>query len=135
MYKVHSKMKCLKIEPWNLEGTLEKIEGLFENLDSKLKFKAMLICEEVVTNQIRHANFEDKKEDIEFCYLFQKTHILLLFRDNAKKFNPLLKDLPDVKATLEEAIPGGLGIYIVKKYSNSLRYDYENGYNILRVEL
>ncbi|NOX15572.1 MAG: ATP-binding protein [Epsilonproteobacteria bacterium] len=129
-------MKCLQIESENLSASFEKAEALISKLDKNLKFKIMLICEEVITNQIRHANFEDKMKNIEFCLDIQdKKDVTLIFKDNAKKFNPLEKNSPDLSKSLEDMQVGGLGIYMIKQYSKSLTYKYSDGYNILRVGL
>ncbi len=129
-------MKCVKIEPKKLEEVLQKIETFFCKLDDNLRFKMMLICEEVITNQIRHANFEKKEPDILFCFNTNKNNnSILIFKDNAKKFNPLKKEDPDVTKSLEDTKLGGLGIFMIKKYSKKLYYEYSNNYNILKIEL
>lgn len=129
-------MKCLQINPNDIAKIFDKIEQYIANLDSTLRYKIMLICEEVITNQIRHTNFENRDKDIEFCFDLNDTnHIILLFKDNAKKFNPLDKSDPDLTTDIEEVQLGGLGIFMIKKYSKELIYDYKDGYNILRVIL
>ncbi len=129
-------MKCLHVEPENLQVLFQKIEALALKFDNNLKFKMMLICEEVITNQTKHTDFENKIEDIEFCFDLQdEKTIILLFKDNAKKFNPLKKDNPDMSKNLEETEVGGLGIFMIKKYAKNLTYEYVDGYNILKVYL
>jgi anti-sigma regulatory factor (Ser/Thr protein kinase) len=129
-------MKCLKVESENLSKIFEKTEALLCDFEESLKFKAMLICEEVVTNQIRHTDFEDKEPSIELCVdLKGSDSIVFVFKDNAKEFNPLAKDEPDITKSLEETELGGLGIFMVKKYSKNLNYEYKDGFNILKVEL
>jgi len=127
-------MKCIEIDPEKIDKSLKEIESFSVDLDENLKFKIMLICEEVITNQIRHADFEDKIADIKFCFEI-KNETTLLFKDNAKKFNPLKKEDPDTTKSLEETALGGLGIFMVKKYSKNIDYKYINGYNILKVTL
>jgi serine/threonine-protein kinase RsbW len=129
-------MKCLQINFDDIAETLEKIEQFILNLNDSLRFKIMLICEEVITNQIRHANFKDRDKEIECCFdLNYKNRILLIFKDNAKKFNPLEQNDPNLTKNIEETELGGLGIFMIKKYSKELVYDYKDGYNILRIIL
>lgn len=57
----------------------------------------------------------------------------LVFRDNGKKFNPLIYGDPDVTQSAEERSIGGLGIYMVKQMADFLEYEYIDGYNILTI--
>ena len=43
-------------------------------------------------------------------------------------------DEPDTDAPLEEREVGGLGIFLVKKAMDQVRYAHRNGNNILRIE-
>jgi len=129
-------MKCLHVNPNDIAEILENIEQSISSLDDVLKFKIMLICEETITNQIRHANFENRVQDIEFCMdLSDIDNIILVFKDNAQKFNLLEKHNPDLTTSIEETNLGGLGIFMIKKYSKELTYSYKNGYNLLKVLL
>ena len=129
-------MKCFRVVPEKLDIVLAKIEEYICDIEESLKFKTMLICEEVITNQLRHSDFGDVKADIEFCFdIEDRNSLSILFKDNAKEFNPLQKEEPDTTKSLEETELGGLGVFIVKKYSKNLSYEYKNCYNILKVDL
>lgn len=125
-------MNCLGIKPNKLSDALEIIESWIDCLEEKLRYKVMLICEEAITNQIRHATYKDKEQYIEFCF-DHRDDISLIFKDNAKKFNPLESKDPDVTKDLPDRELGGLGIYMMKKYSKNITYRYSDGYNILKV--
>jgi len=129
-------MKCLHVNPNDIGETLEKIELSISKLDDALRFKIMLICEEVITNQIRHSNFKNRTQEIEFYFdLNDQNSIFLIFKDNAQRFNPLEKNNPDITTDIEDTQLGGLGIFMVKEYSKKLTYTYKDGCNILRVIL
>ena len=49
------------------------------------------------------------------------------------KYNPLEKTDPDITLSAEEREIGGLGIFMVKKSMDSMRYDYIDGKNVLTV--
>ena len=51
--------------------------------------------------------------------------------DNGIPFDPLARDDPDVTLTAEERRIGGLGIYMVKKSMDHVRYECRDGRNIL----
>ena len=120
-----------------LNKTLDYIESQLSSLDEEIKLKALLIIEEIITNQLRHAKFSSQeKKIITLSIEFQKdSTILLTFEDNAEIFNPLNAKNPDVSLALQERKLGGLGIFIIKKYAKNLSYTYKNSRNILKVEL
>ena len=59
---------------------------------------------------------------------------VITFRDSGVPFDPLQREEPDTTLTAEEREIGGLGIYMVKKSMDAIRYQYENGKNILRIK-
>ena len=61
--------------------------------------------------------------------------IVIRIIDNAPKFNPLETNDPDVSAKLEDRGIGGLGIFMVKKMTDSINYKYENNQNIVEFSI
>jgi len=57
----------------------------------------------------------------------------LTFIDSGKQYNPLEKEDPDVTLSAEERDIGGLGIFMVKKSMDDIKYEYKNGKNILTI--
>lgn len=129
-------MKYLHITSNTLHAQLAEIENHISSLDSQLQFKAMLIFEEVLTNQIRHANFEGRTPEIKVLIdTTEEKKTQFLFRDNAKEFNLVKYPDPDINADIDDREPGGLGIYLSKKYAKELCYSYDNGCNTLKIIL
>ena len=64
---------------------------------------------------------------------FDEAERAITFRmsDKGVPFDPLKKPDPDITLSAEDREIGGLGIFITKKTMDSVRYDYENGENIL----
>lgn len=58
----------------------------------------------------------------------------LCFEDDGVPYNPLEKPDPDVKKELRQREEGGLGIYLVKKFTDRMTYEYVDGKNRFRVE-
>ncbi len=59
--------------------------------------------------------------------------MLITFIDSGMPFDPMqLKD-PDVTLAAEERGVGGLGVFLVKKTMDALRYRFENGKNMLQI--
>ena len=59
--------------------------------------------------------------------------VSLRFTDDGTPYNPLTKEDPDVTLSAEERNIGGLGIYMVKKTMDDMKYAYENEKNILTI--
>jgi sigma-B regulation protein RsbU (phosphoserine phosphatase) len=55
----------------------------------------------------------------------------LIFTDHGRPFNPLEHEDPDITLPLEEREVGGLGLLIVKKTMDTIRYNREGGANRL----
>lgn len=53
--------------------------------------------------------------------------------DSGVPYDPLAKSDPDVSLGVDEREIGGLGIYMVKKSMDDVRYKYEDGKNHLTV--
>ena len=74
------------------------------------------------------------KATVRFDYDPAARRVILSFIDEGVPFNPLERDEPDVSLSAEERAIGGLGIFLVKKTMDSIKYRYENGQNILTIE-
>ena len=55
----------------------------------------------------------------------------ITFLDAGRKFNPLENEEPDTALSAEERDIGGLGIFLTKKFMDSVEYEYKDGQNIL----
>ena len=96
-------------------------------------FALRLACEEVVVNIASYAYPDDAEGFIDID--IQKTdRIILRFEDGGVPFNPLNYEEPDITLPWEERRIGGLGIYLVMKKMDAVRYEYANNRNILTIE-
>ena len=93
-----------------------------------------LAAEEVFINIAHHAYTGEKGNvymEIQLIPSPGKMTVLLAFSDNGRVFNPLEYRDPDISLALEDREPGGLGILIVKKTMDTIKYSHENGMNRL----
>jgi sigma-B regulation protein RsbU (phosphoserine phosphatase) len=60
--------------------------------------------------------------------------VLLRFADNGKPYDPTRKPDPDTGLPLEEREIGGLGIFMVKQFMDSVEYVHQDGLNILTLQ-
>lgn len=56
------------------------------------------------------------------------------FIDNGKQYDPLKREDPDITLSAEERGVGGLGVYIVKKSMDELKYEYIDNQNVLTIK-
>lgn len=93
---------------------------------------------EIATSEIL-ANIEsyayENGGELEILTKSRDRRMTIIFKDRGNPFNPLLVQEPDVNMPLTERKPGGLGVFIVKKLVSETSYTYENGQNILTIEM
>ncbi len=129
-------MIALQIELNAIEKTLLEIEKKLVSFDAEYQYKAQFICEEILTNLVRHADFEGRTPDVEFLIEnSDEKHFQFICKDNSKAFNILNSADPDINAPLDDRELGGLGIYLSKKYAKTVNHSYKDGYNILKITL
>ena len=58
---------------------------------------------------------------------------VLTFLDSGVPFDPLTMKTPDISLKARERKIGGLGIFMVRKLTDGIKYDYADGKNILTV--
>ena len=118
----------------NLFAFLEPLcEG--EGRTPKLLAQMMLVCEEIFVN-ICHYGFPDGQPrlpvDIEVAVDERAGCLHLVFSDQGIAYDPLSHDPKKVDPT-DEQRKGGLGILLMRKYMDDLRYTRADGRNILRM--
>lgn len=100
------------------------------NLPSDILYKLQLISEELYTNIFSHG-YPDNEGEVEVSIRYTKNTLHISFSDNGTPYNPLERPEPDINLPLLERAEGGLGIFIVKKSVNDIRYEYKDGKNTL----
>ena len=63
--------------------------------------------------------------------LIENGKLHISFADNGIPYNPLEATEPDTTLSAEEREIGGLGIFMVKKMTESMEYEYTDDKNIL----
>ena len=61
------------------------------------------------------------------------TSVIITFIDQGVPYDPLAKADPDLTIPADERGIGGLGIFLVKKNMDDIKYEYLNGSNILTI--
>ena len=120
---------------------LESLEGLVKSatesaLQCGLKeeglFAVQLVTEEAVVNILKYA-YHNTEGRVRLRCLDAGDRFVIEVTDWGVPFDATAQPAPDVNKPLEERPVGGLGIYLIKKMSDEMRYTREDGQNILRL--
>jgi anti-sigma regulatory factor (Ser/Thr protein kinase) len=125
----------------NIKSRLSGIEIMNEqlskmcnewNISEDVAFSMNLALEEIVTNIINHGYQGREEYDITIRFSLEKHKLRIQIKDGAPEFNPL--DLPepdDLEKPLEERNVGGLGIHLVRKFTDNFSYRRGSNKNIV----
>ena len=92
-----------------------------------------LACEEIVMNVTSYAYPEGDEGFLDVD--IQKTdRITIRFEDGGVPFNPLERKKPDTGLSWKERSIGGLGIFLIRRKMDDVRYVYEDNKNVLTIE-
>ena len=124
-----------------LDATIDNINKVVSFLDTELtnlkcldniKSKIFVAVDEIFSNIANYAYRPVKgKVTVKFNEAPEQNKVEIIFIDSGKPYNPLENEDPDVTASLEDRKIGGLGIYIVKKSMDEVKYEYKDNKNIL----
>ena len=125
-----------------LPAALENLEAFKEfivvnaekaGLDPQKTMEMELAADEILTNIISYA-YQGTSGDITVtCSTDEQGRFVVETADAGEPFDPLLANMPNVSASLEQREIGGLGLFLVKKMVDETRYERRNARNILRL--
>ncbi len=101
-------------------------------INKDVEFSMNLALEEIVTNIIQHGYNGKEEYPITIRFTLDKHDLRIQVKDGAPEFNPLeLPEPEDIGKPLEERNIGGLGIHLVKKFTDNFSYRRSNNKNII----
>ena len=96
------------------------------NIDEASSFKTNLAIEELFTNMIKYQT--DGKHDIIIELMLEDNKLIINMTDqDVKRFDITKSPEVDINKPLNERKDGGLGLFLVKKIMDEVKYDYKNG--------
>ena len=114
-----------------LTAILKSPEVASCNLKETLALR--LACEEIVMNVTSYAYPEGVDGFLDVT--IRKTdRIEIRFEDGGMPFNPLEQKTPNTKLSWKKRRIGGLGIFLLRRKMDDVRYVYENHKNVLTIE-
>ena len=131
--------KVLEIEALvdNLPTVLGFVDENLEMADCPMKIQMQidLAVEEIFVNIANYAYRPDVGTAMVRVQLFADPPVVdITFIDHGVPYDPLAKADPDVTLPADERQIGGLGIFMVKKIMDDVRYEYREGHNILTLK-
>ncbi len=128
----------------NIEATIENIATVTDfvneqlealNCSMKAQMQIDIAIDELFGNIAHYAySPEVGKATVRVEVIEEPLSVVITFIDNGVPYDPLKKDDPDVTLSAEERDIGGLGIFMVKKSMDDVRYEYRDGQNILTIQ-
>lgn len=131
-------MKELDIEALteNLDAVIRFVDAQLEEADCSLKVQMQidLAVEEIFVNIANYAYHpETGPATVRVEVKPDASAVIITFIDHGVPYDPLAKADPDITLSSDERDIGGLGIFLVKKNMDDIRYEYLNGSNILTI--
>lgn len=118
----------------NLEQALAFVDETLEQMDCPMKqqMQVDLALEEAFVNVANYA-YGGEAGPVSLSVLAEGEtgELTITLMDRGTPFDPLGREEPDLSLPAEEREIGGLGILMVKKSMDEVRYAYEDGQNIL----
>ena len=131
-------MKELKLTATveSLDEVLAFIDSELESVDCPMKVQMQLdvAVEELYVNIAHYAYAPGTGEATVGIDITQDPlNVTITFKDSGIPFDPTAKADPDVTLSAQERQIGGLGIYMAKKGTDEMKYEYKDGQNILSI--
>ncbi|ARN73172.1 ATP-binding protein [Oceanicoccus sagamiensis] len=115
-----------------LQATLQQYFD-HNHIDKDAAGELLLVTEELVVNIINYGYQDQAPHKIAINLSLTAQQLSITFTDDARPFNPLAQNAPELGLPSEEAAIGGLGIPLITKLSDQQHYEYKDGHNIFTV--
>lgn len=124
-----------------IAGVLEQVTKACEfvaasaraaGLDDRAVYHCDLAVDEACTNIIKYG-FENQGEGrfIDLICEQDDGYFTITIREDSPAFDPLSVPNPARAVSIENAVPGGLGIFFIRQFMDQVEYQYREGQNLL----
>ena len=116
-----------------LHSFIEEVGETFA-LPMKTVMNLNLVLEEAVTNVIMYAYPKEEHEYIHLTAKEQEGKLIFILIDSGKAFDPTQAPDADITLSADDRQIGGLGIFLIRKIMNEVKYERIDGKNVLTLE-
>ena len=118
-----------------LDEVLAFVDGILEEQGCPMKIQMQLdiAVEELYVNIAHYAYAPGIGPATLRVEAKEGPAVAITFISRGIPFDPLAKPDPDVTLSAEDRQIGGLGIYMVKKSMDDVKYEYRDGQNVLTI--
>lgn len=126
----------LKNRLLELDRLADSVEAFGEahGLPAKLRFQIRLVLDELLTNIISYGYADEAEHDIDVRMGQQGRRLRFVLEDDARPFDPLTAQTPDLGAEPAQRRIGGLGIHLVRTIMDRVAYERVGDTNRLILE-
>ena len=125
----------------NVEAVVRNIEPVTQFVETELNEhgcseRALMqidVAIDEIFGNIAHYAYEGESGGVTVQIDVRDGVAEITFIDEGVSFNPLLSKEPDMSLSAEEREVGGLGIFLVKRTMDDLKYERRDGRNILKI--
>lgn len=119
----------------NLYAVMEFVEAALDETDcpAKTRMQIALAVDEIFANISDYAYPDGTGTATVRAETDDAGVFALTFIDRGRPFDPLTAKTPDITASAADRAIGGLGIFLVRKTMDDVRYEYQDGQNVLRI--
>ncbi len=118
---------------------LKQVRDFIEHIGKKYKFSDKiinsfkLVVDEACTNIIRHGYRDIKNGQIIIRAIIRRLSLTMVIIDHGKSFDPRQVKNPDLQKYISIGKKGGLGIFMMRKLMDDIRYNVTSRGNELRL--
>lgn len=94
-------------------------------LDERATWQVQLAIDEAATNVVQHAYEEADPGTFTLTWEVQDNRFIITLHDQGRSFDPEQVPTPDIHSPLEERQAGGLGIYLMTRLMDEVRFDFD----------
>jgi len=124
---------------FELKNTIAELERLGRQLElfgnkvgltKKCLFQINLAIDELFTNIVTYGYADEKTHKIQFELSLIDGEVLIRIEDTGIPFDPAKATIPEPEAAIENCKVGGLGLHLVRKLMDEIRYERSGTKNV-----
>ena len=125
---------------FSLQNSLGELDRLSEELSmvgeqwhlpDKIVLQINLALDELFTNVVNYGLEDYPEQEINFSLTFLGDEISIVVSDGGRSFDPTQAPSPNLDLPLDDQPIGGLGIYLMRQYTDKIEYRREENKNIV----